>query len=49
MLGLETLSGSQAAAVTVGIVFLQAIALYAVYGALARIAESTVLDALGGE
>jgi hypothetical protein len=49
MFGLETVSGSAQAAVTVGIVFLQAIALYVGYGALTRFAEPAVLDALGGE
>lgn len=49
MVGLETLSGSAQAAVTVGIVFLQAIVLYVGYGALTRFAQPTVLDALGGK
>jgi len=49
MFGLETLSGPAQAAATVGVVFLQALALYVGYGALTRYAGPTVLDALGGE
>ncbi|WP_430506440.1 DUF7512 family protein [Haloparvum sp. PAK95] len=49
MFGIETLSGPAQAAATVGVVFLEAIALYVGYGALTQLAASTVLDALGGE
>ncbi|WP_255246170.1 hypothetical protein [Halolamina sp. CBA1230] len=43
------MSGSAQGAVTVGIVFLQAIVLYVGYGALTRLAQPTILGALGGE
>jgi hypothetical protein len=43
------LSSPAQAAATVGVVLLEAIVLYVGYGGLTRFAESTVLDALGGE
>lgn len=49
MVGLETLGGSTQGVATVGVVFLQAIALYFGYGALTRLAGSTVLNAVGGD
>jgi hypothetical protein len=49
MFGIESLSGPAAAAATVGAVFVEAIALYVAYGALSRLAEATVLDAVGGD
>ncbi|MFB6071714.1 MAG: hypothetical protein ABEJ88_01970 [Halobacterium sp.] len=49
MFGLETLSGSAQGAATVGLVLLQAFALYVGYGALTGFAGSAVIDALGGE
>lgn len=49
MVGIETLSGSTQAVATVGLILSEAITLYIGYGALTRIAGSTVHEALGGD
>ncbi|WP_435157459.1 DUF7512 family protein [Haladaptatus sp. DFWS20] len=49
MFGLETLSSSAHAVVTVGLVLTEAIALYVGYGAFSSVAGTTVLDMVGGE
>ncbi|GAA0240582.1 hypothetical protein ACFFQF_30755 [Haladaptatus pallidirubidus] len=49
MIGIESFSGSAQAVATVGIVFAEAIMLYAGYGALTGVVGSTVLETLEGE
>lgn len=49
MFGLETLSGSTQAVVTVGLVLAEAITLYVGYGAMTKIAGPVALDVLRGE
>ena len=49
MLGLEILSGSTQAMLTMGLVLIEAISLYAGYGALSDLIGSQVLDVVGGE
>ncbi|ESP90125.1 DUF7512 family protein [Candidatus Halobonum tyrrellensis] len=49
MFGLETLSGSAEAAATVGVVFVEALALYVGYGAITGAVGSAVVRAVGGE
>jgi hypothetical protein len=49
MFGVESLGGLADAAVTVGIVLGEAMALYVGYGALARLVWPPVVDALRGE
>lgn len=48
MYGLATLSGVVQAIATVGLVFMEALTLYAGYGALMRITVPTVRARLGG-
>lgn len=48
MIGIETLQGSSGAAVTVGLVFTEALALYVSYGALTQTVGELVLDAIRG-
>ncbi|GAA0657320.1 DUF7512 family protein [Salarchaeum japonicum] len=49
MVGLESVSGSVQAGLTVGTVLAEAIALYLAYGALSETVGASVLDALGGD
>lgn len=49
MFGIESLSGTEQALATVGVVLAEAIALYCLYGLLTRVAGDAVLDALGGD
>ena len=49
MFGFETLSGSTEAAATVGIVLVEALALYVGYGTLTGTVGSAVVRAVGGE
>ncbi|SEW31423.1 DUF7512 family protein [Natrinema salifodinae] len=49
MFGLETLGGSAQAAMTVGLVLAEAIALYVGYGAMTRLAGPTARNALRGD
>ena len=49
MFGIETLSGTAQAAVLVGIVLAEALALYVGYGGLTRLLAPVVADVVGGE
>lgn len=49
MFGIETLSGTMQAVALVGLVLLEAIALYIGYGGLVRVLGPTVVNAIGGE
>lgn len=49
MFGLEIVSGSTEAISTMGLVLIEAISLYAGYGALSDLIGSQVLDVVGGE
>lgn len=49
MFGIETLTGNAYSAALVGLVLLEAIVLYVGYGALTRLLEETVLNAIRGE
>ncbi|EMA42074.1 DUF7512 family protein [Halococcus hamelinensis] len=49
MLGLEIMSGSAEAMLTMGLVLVEAIALYVGYGALTGLIGSQVLDVVGGD
>jgi len=45
----DAMTEGMRAVATVGVVFAEAIALYVGYGAITRVASSTVLDAIVGE
>ncbi|WP_168215786.1 DUF7512 family protein [Halorussus ruber] len=49
MFGIETLSGNAKALALVGLVFVQAISLYVVYGALGQVLGPRIRSALRGE
>ena len=49
MFGLEIVSGSTEAISTMGLILVEAITLYAGYGALSGLIRSQVLDVVGGE
>jgi len=49
MFGIESLSGNAHAAALVGLVLLEAIALYVGYGALERVLGKHVIDLVRGE
>ncbi|SIR91579.1 hypothetical protein SAMN05421858_4497 [Haladaptatus litoreus] len=49
MFGLETLSSSVQAVVTVGLVLTEAITLYVGYGIFSSVAGETVLEMIGGD
>lgn len=49
MIGIDTLGESTQAVATVGLILSEAITLHIGYGALTRIAGSTVHEALGGD
>ncbi len=48
MLGIESFYGSIDATVTIGLVFIEALALYVSYGAITRTVGSPILDSLRG-